>query len=116
MRIINNASNVSAKFQGLPSNFVSNNVQTIVNDPVIPECKCDVCIFFDFCSGCYFNPCDFKREENCNSFPEPIEDCFDRFKDNRNCNCRCCKCNFRRNRNNFCKRRYNCKQRHFDFY
>lgn len=117
MRIINNTSSVSAEFLGIPSNFVSNNVQTIVNDPIVPQCDCNICIFFDFCSGCYFNPCDNVREMPCNSFPEPINNCENRFDRNRgNCNGHCnkccnkrkwflrCKCKCKRVKNNCCSR------------
>ena len=104
------------KFGGLPANFVSNNVQTIINDPVIPQCKCDICIFLDFCSGCFFNPCDFVRFDNSMPFPPPIDyfddcqrSCFgDCQRENRFCKChRCC------NRKLFRRKQCCCKHRHF---
>ena len=107
MRIINNTSNVSAEFEGLPANFTSNNVQTIINDPVIPECKCNVCIFFDFCSGCYYNPCDFVRFDNSCPFPEPMGITFER---GQNCKNRCSHCchKYLRRRCSNCRKRQTC--------
>ena len=115
MKIISNISNVSANFAERPFNFQSNNVQTIINDPIVPQCNCNICIFYDFCSGCYFNPCDNIIFYNCMPFPQPINHCFKRrcqkFENgykyfrcvrNRNTFCRKRYKNNRRNRNDFC--------------
>lgn len=112
MRIINNVSNVSTEEGGVPTNFPSNNVQTLINDPVTPTCcNTTICIFYDFCNDCYFNPCDFIIDD-LPCFPEEIG-CHNRKPCRRNINHRCfnCKnCNFDCRDFNFgCKR---CKDFH----
>ena len=102
MRIINNVSNVSTEVGGVPTNFPSNNVQTLINDPVTPTCcNTTICIFYDFCNDCYFNPCDFVIDD-LPCFPEEIG-CHKRKPCRRHCNCR-----------NFNHRCFNCRNCNFD--
>ena len=66
MRVINNTSNVTANFGGNPLNFISNNVQTIINsDPIFIEDNPQICYFYDFDRRCYFNPCDIVWYNDC---------------------------------------------------